>query len=69
MPEVKAVQAAQIVDVSRVIIWKDVKAGRLSARLVGRRGVIIIEIDALRQYAKENRRAFNEELAQQFNQG
>jgi hypothetical protein len=66
MSEVKASQAAQIVDVCHVTLWKDVKAGILPARLVGRRGVIHIELDTLRQYAKDNRRTFNEELAQEF---
>lgn len=65
MPEIKAAQAAQIVGVSNFTIWTDVKEGRLPAKLVGRRGIIYIDIDALRQYAKENRRIFNEELAQQ----
>jgi hypothetical protein len=66
MPEVKSTQAARIVGVSQVTIWTDVKEGRLPAKLVGRRGIISIELDDLRQYAKENRRIFNEKLVQEF---
>lgn len=68
MPELKSAQAARIVGVSQVTIWLDVKAGRLPAKLVGRRGVIHIRIDDLRRYAEENRRVFNEKFVQEFAQ-
>lgn len=66
MPEIKSAEAAQIVGVSQVTIWTDVKEGRLPAKLIGRRNVIKINIDDLRRYAKENQRLFNETLAQEF---
>jgi hypothetical protein len=69
MPEVTSAQAAQIVNVNQTTIWLDVKAGRLPAKLIGRRGIIRIEVNDLRKYAEDNRRLFNEDIVREFAQG
>lgn len=67
MTEVSAPEAAEIVGVSRITIWKDVRDGRLPAQTVHRRRYLRISLDDLRRYAKENNRRFSEEKASRFN--
>lgn len=68
MPEVSAREAAQIINVSHTNIHRHVKAKRLPARSEGIRGIVKIEVDDLREFAKRYQYRFNEELATQLAQ-
>lgn len=68
MPEVSAREAAQIINVSHMNIYRHVKAGRLPARNEGIRGIIRVEVDDLRKFAERYQYRFDEELATQLAQ-
>lgn len=63
MPEVSSTAAAKIIGSNHVTVREHVENGRLPGRRVGLRGVVRIEIDDLREFAKKYQYRFNEELA------
>lgn len=65
MPEVSTTNAAQIIGASHETIRRYVNRGILSARQIGVRGILRIEIDDLRQMADEYQFRFDEDLARE----
>lgn len=66
MPEVSSTDAAQIVGIGEVTIRRHVYNGRLSARRIGVRKIIRIELDNLQKLADEYQYRFDDELAQKL---
>lgn len=66
MPLVSSLEAAQIVGVSDETIRHDVTIGDLPAKRVGKRKIIRIEIDHLREYAERFNRIFDQSVADQL---
>lgn len=66
MPEVSGSHAADIIGVDRSTIRRYVDRGLLKARRAGVRNIVRIEIEDLREFAKEQEFRFNEELAKQL---
>jgi len=66
MSRVTAPQAAEILSTSRVTVFRWVDDGLLSADRVTRRHIIMIDVDELKQFAKNNGYRFNEKLAKQY---
>lgn len=66
MSEFSTQEAAQIVGCSHTTIWEQVKAGELTARRQGLRGIIRIEEDDLRSFAERYNYRYNEALARQL---
>jgi hypothetical protein len=66
MAEVTAPQAAEILDTSHPTVFRHVKEGRLSARREGLRRDIWIEVETLRQFAKQYGYRFDAELAARY---
>lgn len=66
MSEVTAPQAADIVNVARMTIYRHVTAGVLPARRVGLSRDIMVDIDDLRRYADKLGYRFDEALATQY---
>ena len=63
MAEVSAPQAAKILSTSHATIFRRTKDGSLPAQRRGLKGMIRIDVDTLRKFAKDNGYRFNEELA------
>jgi hypothetical protein len=53
MVEVTAPQAAEILDISHVTIFRRVEDGSLPARREGLRGLIMIDVEELRRFAAQ----------------
>lgn len=66
MARVTAPQAADILSTTRVTVFRWVDEGLLSADRVTRRNIIMIDVDDLKRFAKENGYTFNEDLAEQL---
>lgn len=66
MPEVSAPQAAEILNTSHQTIFRRVEDGILPARREGIKQIIRIEVDTLRQFAKEYGYRFSEKLAAEY---
>lgn len=63
MAKVTAPQAAEIISASRVTVFRWVDEGLLPAERVTRRNVIMIDVDDLERFAKNNGYRFDEKLA------
>jgi len=66
MPEISSEDAARLIGLTRQSIRAHVEHGRLAARRVGPRRVVKIELDDLRQFARQYQYTFNETLASQL---
>ena len=66
MARVTAPQAADILSTTRVTVFRWVDEGLLSADRVTRRNIIMIDVDDLKRFAKDNGYTFNEDLATQL---
>lgn len=66
MALVSSLEAAQIVGVSDETIRHDVTIGDLPAKRIGKRRIIKIEIDQLREYADRFNRVFDQSIADQL---
>lgn len=68
MPEVNGPQAAEIIGKSLVTIHRKVDDGSLPAREegTGERKFVFVELDALRQFAKQYGYRFDEAIAAQY---
>ena len=68
MSKVTTHEAAEIlaVDHSTVVRWVD--KGLLSADRITRKRIIVIDVDDLKRFAKENGYQFNDRIAKQYAQ-
>lgn len=66
MPEVSSDSAGRIIGVTRETIRVHVGSGKLRARREGLRGIIKVDIDSLRKFAREYQYRFDEDLAKQL---
>ena len=64
MAEVTAAQAADILAISHMTIHRRVEDGSLPARREGVKGIVKIDVEDLRQFAKTYSYRFNETIAQ-----
>jgi excisionase family DNA binding protein len=63
MPELSSLDAARVIGISDETIRSHVTSGVLSARRVGRRGIVRIDVDDLRAHAEKYQYRFDDELA------
>lgn len=66
MSRVTAPQAAKILNASRTTVFKWVDQGHLPAERVTRRHVIMIDVEDLKRFAKQNGYSFDEQLAKRL---
>lgn len=64
--ELSASQAADVLQISRDTIWRDVRDGNLTARRQGRRGIIRIDVERLKKYADDNGYIINAEKLEEI---
>lgn len=66
MADVSSKEAAEIIGVTSQTIRRQIERGLLSARLEGPKRLVKIDIEILRQFAKEYQYRFNEDLAGKY---